>query len=685
MDEPERGSIGTGLGSTGSTRKLRRRWLRVVEAPEPPTAEPPSPSPSPTVGDPRTGDGDRIAAAWRRGLAEIGPRPEPLIRPWPRSAMFVPVVVLAAILPGLYALRHWDLTPPGPWWGLRGLEVLEGRLIDQTAGSSGALGASTLSEAEARAYQEVALQPPLYAWLEAAGLAIGPGRDPIATVLPSYLAGVLCVGLVYLLGRSWGGPSTGLLAALLTGFNRELLVQMQQATPTTLGLLGALVALAAYERACRREGAASIRLGLLGGLGLGASLMAVGPFGLWLAAVVALQRALPGHGRGRRSGLPGLGAAGIGLAAGLAIAAPWYAYLFSRHGWEFVDALLTPPHSGGPSPVGLLDRLALLAPASLAPGVLGAWRASRRLLRGGGTASAARERRSASGSALWLAWLATSLLAVAALPRGPKPVLNLFLLVPLNLLAAGALADLACRRTSAKALAWLVPTTLAALTWWASPAIRAGTRAVLAGHRLGAGELFGLELGLMIAAALALATVGLAGWVGRREGRRRAGLAAYLAVVGFVTCFGGIREVRFRHRETGDLLMLREAIVRRDRLAPFEVLAVVGPPGGPHPKAPTMAGGPTPMPGGRLRFLLRTALPRLTWIDLEEPGGGLDALPEGHRLVILAGSEARLSYQSQARLGLEAIHPGRSGILEAYATAIEAEAVAEDDRPGPRR
>ena len=42
--------------------------------------------------------------------------------------MFFPLVVLVAVLPGLYALTSWDLTPPGPWWGLRGLAVLDGWL-----------------------------------------------------------------------------------------------------------------------------------------------------------------------------------------------------------------------------------------------------------------------------------------------------------------------------------------------------------------------------------------------------------------------------------------------------------------------------------------------------------------------------------------------------------------------------
>jgi hypothetical protein len=37
--------------------------------------------------------------------------------------------------------------------------------------------------------------------------------------------------------------------------------------------------------------------------------------------------------------------------------------------------------------------------------------------------------------------------------------------------------------------------------------------------------------------------------------------------------------------------------------------------------------------------------------------------------VILAGTEQRLPYSVQSKLGLEAIHPGRSGVLDAFATA----------------
>jgi len=118
-----------------------------------------------------------------RGRADIPISPaRPLVRPAPRSAMFFPLVVLVAVLPGLYALNSWDLNPPGPWWGLRGLAVLDGMVVDQVPSVS-----AVRPVHEARAYRAVTLQPPLYAWLEAACLALSPDYDPRATVLPSYV------------------------------------------------------------------------------------------------------------------------------------------------------------------------------------------------------------------------------------------------------------------------------------------------------------------------------------------------------------------------------------------------------------------------------------------------------------------------------------------------------------------
>jgi hypothetical protein len=605
------------------------------------------------------------AVARRRAEAEaVAPQVlPPLVPPGPRSAAYFPVAVLVAVLPGLFGLRQWDLTPPGPWWGLRGLAVLEGHGLDQT----GLAGLGPASEAQA--YRVVALQPPLYAWLEAAALMISGDRAPLATVVPSTLAGVAVVLLVYGHGRLWGGPALGLLAAVLTGFNRDLLAQMQLATPATLGLAAALAALLAYGHALRAGDVAGRRRlawSLLGGVALGLSLLAVGLFGLVLAGVLLMHRGLlgaePRRPRRRRAADAWWPLPLTTLGLGLLIALPWHVGMFRRHGVALLGALVAPPMAAPPVAAGLLGRVVMLAPASVATALLAAVCAVRRVR---DAEPGTQDRRTVS-EALWLAWLGVAALVPAALPAGPRPVMQLFLLVPLNLLAARAMIDLAERRLSARALILLAPATALAMAWWASAPLRAAVGELARGRvpqgARAAGAVLGLSLLLMLPILVGL----LDRWAGRHDARRRRMLGLFLGGVLSLTIGIGLREIRFRHRETADLLALRDAILRRQALKPFTLLAVVG------PESDPATGAPTGRPGGRLRFLLRSALPELAQIDLASPDDLL-ALPGGQRLVVLAGADSRLSYAMQARLRLEAIHPGRSGILDAYATPHEPE------------
>ncbi|MEO6809229.1 MAG: hypothetical protein ABI353_08985 [Isosphaeraceae bacterium] len=596
----------------------------------------------------------------------------PLVRPSPRSAMFFPLVMLVAVLPGLYALRNWDLTPPGPWWGLRGLAVLEGRLLDQL-GALPSMGPPS----EARMFQAVALQPPLYAWLEAAALFLSGDQAPLATVLPSYAAGVLVVMLVYWHGRLWRGAGLGLTAAVLTGFNRDLLVQMQQATPSTLGLAGLLATLLAYGYHLRNDDGRRIGWIMLGGLALGLSLLTIGGFALLAVPVILLHLgAIAPAPTTRRAALgrwwrpwrdtPNLVAVAVILMIGLAMAAPWHVMMARRHGELFLNNLLAAPQTFGTSYQGLMVRLLDLAPATLPLGLFAAVRAVRRAL------VAEEDDPATVGGAFWVVWLAVGALAPAALPHGPRPALNLFLLVPLNLLAAQAITDLAGRRIPARAVVWLAPATACSMTWWFSSELRHAVETLAQGHRPSSTTALGLHLGLDLILALAIATRGLDRWARRRDDRRRLVLGAFLGAVVAVTVASGLREVGFRHRETSDLLALREAVLRRHQEHPFTLLAVVGPPtGGPwatdhHHQG--RAHRPTgPLPGGRLRFVLRATLPHLAQLDLAR-ADELLSLPDGRRLVILAGASERLPYAVQSRLGLEAIHPGRAGVLDAFAS-----------------
>ena len=609
------------------------------------------------------------------GWGELGGTGRPLVRPAPRSGTFFPLVVLAAVLPGLYALNWWNLTPPGPWWGLRGLAVLDGWVLDQ------APAASTLRPAmEARAFRAVALQPPLYAWLEALGLALESDHAPWATVLPSYVAGGLVVLLLYWHGRLWRGSGVGLVAAVLTAFNPHLLIQMKEASPATLTLAATLAAMYCYGRHFR-IGVGTARFYLrgggapwfvLGGVALGLALLSMGGVALLCVPVIVLHQAYlrsemaPMERQGRPWygwwNNPSLVAGAISLAIALAIAAPWYGRMLAAHGREFLDGLLNPPDPLGWGRPSLASRLNDLAPATLPLALFAVARSVKAAL------VSERDDRATIGGIFWVLWLAVAAIAPALWVSGPQTTMSLFLLVPLNLLAAQAMSDLACRRISFRWLNWLAPATAVSVVWWLSGDIQGAVAGLCRGH-VAPKSALGLHLAIDLLVAVVWLARGLDRWARHRDLRRRRVLACFLSIVTITSLADGLREVTFRHLETRELMDLRSAILLRHRARPFRSIAVVGPDLD-HP----MIEGPTP--GGRLRFILRSTLPGVPEVDLTTTDQLLASPPpDGPRLVVLVGPEYRLPYSAQSFLGLEAIHPGqtgRPGLLDAFATDLAA-------------
>ena len=276
-----------------------------------------------------------------------------------------------------------------------------------------------------------------------------------------------------------------------------------------------------------------------------------------------------------------------------------------------------------------------------------------------------RDDRPTIGSIFWALWLAVAALAPAFWVGGPQTALGLFLLVPLNLLAAQAIADLTERRASVRSLGWLAPATVISVVWWLSGDLRSAVIALTRGH-VGPRSALGLHLAVDLLIVVVILARALARWARPYAARQRRFLAGFLAVVLVTTLADGLREVTFRHVETRELMNLRASILARHQLTPFRGVAVVGP----DLDHPLIAG---PTPGGRLRFILRSTLPGVELIDLTTTDQLLTLPePDGPRLVILVGPEYRLSYAVQSQLGLEAIHPGQvgqAGLLDAFATS----------------
>ena len=609
-------------------------------------------------------------AHWQR-LRPGAERVRPLVPPGPKSTIFLPLALLAALLPGLYALQYWDLTPPGPWWGMRGLAALEGLWLDQVP----LQGLGPYSEATA--YRRVAMHPPLFAWLEAAALWASGDRTPLATVVPSYLGGAVSILLIFALGRCHGRPALGLIAAALMGFNATLLSQMQHASPTTIGFAAILGVLLCYARACRsRTSRGPIGWAVLGGVSLALALLSTGPWALVSVAIVVTHRLVLG-----REPWPGKRPAGwkviwpivvrrligwlLGLAAVLlavAIAAPWYIAMSMRYGLDFWAGLC----SGGRHWTDYLAGLLMVSPPTLVLGLFGAVRAARLLV------STERGTRNpvVAGAAFWLVWLVVSLLASVVLPGGTTPLGRLMVLGALTMLAAQTMIELSERRITSRALIWLAPATVVVVAWWLMPELRSAVDGMLRGRRPSAGMSLALHLGVDVLILMTLALLWLNRWTRSNDARRRLLIGVFLGGVLLATMGAGLREVAFRHRETSDLLALRDAILRRDAQRQVSMLAVVSS-SGDSLEGDDANESPMAQPGGRLRFILRSALPRLAQWDFAS-AKALQQLPDTERLVILAGRGARLPYTLQARLRLEMLYPGDSGLLAAYGTPIDA-------------
>ncbi len=244
--------------------------------------------------------------------------------------------------------------------------------------------------------------------------------------------------------------------------------------------------------------------------------------------------------------------------------------------------------------------------------------------------------------------------------------MSLFLLVPLNLLAAQAISDLASRRVSVRWLSWLAPATAVSVAWWLSGDLQGAVVGLTHGH-VGPRSALGLHLAVDLLIAVVWLARGLDRWARRRDLRQRRVLAGFLLIVILTSLADGLREVTFRHLETRELMNLRAAVLLRHRARPFRSIAVVGPGPGPPPDRRADARRPAPVhppldpprrPRGRP--------------DHHRPAPGLEP-PDGPQLVVLVGPEHRLSYSVQSQLGLEAIHPGqagRPGLLDAFATDL---------------
>jgi len=534
-----------------------------------------------------------------RELKQLAAEPaRPLFPLLDQAESMVPLVVVLAFLPSLYALVNGTLTEWGALQGLAGIDCL-------TTG-----GPVVPSDVAVPGQSDLLrFQPPLMGWMTALGMRIAGAGQALGALAPAFLctAGLVMSG--YILGRRLGGERLGLVSAGLLAFNPLILAGGQEPVPQSAAVLAAVLALAGVVTHWQKSSSLVSYQLLTAGIALGLCLLSGGAIAVAVLAVVLLY-VLLWKCTDRRVARSGIVSDRIrfsrrmALRSTLVLAATAFAvggweimFLSSRYGSEFWDGWLasTGIHfSEGQRSLGF-DRLwgacrVALPLAGLT--AVGMCVAVRDIYRG--DEEAARRHRG-----LLLVWIAVALglaLWTGVAPAGAdaSQIWGTFLTVALVITAALGILQIAERRVGfALALSGCA----------------ISLAAVAAGRWLPTQNAVGLlaasvpviqSLPDLVAAVLAAVSIIGVGWFVARgyETRRRAVLSGLLLAIVLVYAGWGMGAVR--RTEVGDR-ELQELRAGLERLVPYQRLVLVDlSPAGDEDK---------PLPPPQLLFVLRSLQP----------------------------------------------------------------------------
>ena len=381
-----------------------------------------------------------------------------------RPHAFWPLLVLLAVLPGIYALEYRALEAEGALWGMRSLNVYVAEDV------SGFLDPGGVTEERLLRWRS-----PLAGWLTAGFLWLFGPSEPLGLVVVSYLATAGVVALGYTFGDWLAGPRCGFWSALLLAFHGTLLVQAQTPAPYSLAIVLGMGALLGYQRHVESTTRRVSTHLLLAAAALGLCVLASGPTALAVTAVLALSiagwrgtRARPRRRHGEEPQRIWVGWSALESLLTMVLLAAivggwWPGFMTYQYGAEFWYAWLVPPPAAAAP--GLRDSglyvPSLLASTQDALGplvglvLLGLWITGREAIQNG----VETEQRRFRFLLVWaivaaLGWAAMFSLAVT--PGSIPQLWRGFLLVPSVLLAAVAVEFTARRRV------WLVAVVAAA-------------------------------------------------------------------------------------------------------------------------------------------------------------------------------------------------------------------------------
>ncbi len=516
-----------------------------------------------------------------RQLAEEPERPLfPILR---QAEAMVPLVIVLAFLPALYAVENRSLSEAGAWEGLVSLKCLAAGSLSEFIDPSALDGANPFR-----------FQPPLMNWLTALSMkAFGTGHVA-GVIAPAYLCTALLVVSGYLLGKRMGGERLGLVAAAMLALNPLVLEGAQEPLPQSATVMLAMLVLIAAVTHWQKSSAVTSYQLLLGGIALGLCLLAGGPVALTIVVVILVyvvcwkadawlcsRRGIISD-RNQFNRRTAFRSTAMLAATGFALGG-WHAMLMSsRYGLEFwrgwmatgdVISIATGKADGGDGyfmTAWELHRLAMPVFSFTLVGVVGIVRDLYRA-----EEDPVKRHRGLLlvwSAVAWVLWIASG--GSADSGSVGSRVWETLLAVPLILLAALGLIEIAQRRISfhlSLAFALLAFADAALLTdqWWARSALRDALWET--------GSVRHSTAGLTALLLLAACGVGLARFASRHDLRRRIVLNGMLLAIVAANCVGGALAVRRTHRGDRELEAMRSGL---SRLTGVErcVFITLGPP-----------------------------------------------------------------------------------------------------------
>jgi len=182
-------------------------------------------------------------------------------------------------------------------------------------------------------------KPALLYWMSAAGYHLF-GVNEFAARLPSAMAAIVTVALLYFALRYFGLPRVALAASLVLSTSGIFIAYARVAVPDmilTTAMTAALLAALLWTRATGRARVVYLTLSF-GFMGLGT--LAKGLVGIVLViAILVIYLFLTGQLRSVR-----WRECLIGFAAFLLVAGTWYVPVTMRHGWSFIDEFFIRHH-----------------------------------------------------------------------------------------------------------------------------------------------------------------------------------------------------------------------------------------------------------------------------------------------------------------------------------------------------